>query len=111
MLWNFAFTSADFKVSTDELKRQSDLVNAGVLSIEKRFGDIERLIRTSNTYWNGEAADQFRSAASGFKDDFREILGRLSEHVGDLRRMAGIYEAAESKANEIIEDLPSDVIL
>ncbi|MBE6707692.1 MAG: WXG100 family type VII secretion target [Ruminococcaceae bacterium] len=105
------FTSAEFKVTPDELRAQSVAVSNKVQSIRTRFNEMERTVSSSNTFWNGEAADNFRSVYAGFKDEIAEILSRLSEHITDLEKMAGVYETAENAVNETIESLPSDVII
>ena len=103
--------SGYLKVTPAELKRQSSAVSTAVKNIQSRFTNIEEGVRRSSSYWNGDAADAFRSVYEGYKDEIAEIISRLSEHIVDLERMAGVYEEAESAAEEIIESLPSDVIV
>ena len=106
-----AFTTATFKVTPDELRAQSTVVSDKVQTIRTKFGEMERTVSSSNTYWNGEAADNFRSVYAGYKDEIEEILSRLSEHIVDLEKMAGVYTEAENAVNETIGSLPSDVII
>ncbi|MBQ4066290.1 MAG: WXG100 family type VII secretion target [Clostridia bacterium] len=103
--------SGEIKVTPDELRRQSDTVSAGVNIIRDKFEDAKRLTNTSAAYWNGDAADKFRAVYAGYEDEIQEIIARISEHITDLRSMAGIYEAAEGEAEEAAESLPSDVIV
>lgn len=105
------FTSANFKVTPDELHRQSVAVSAKVNSIRTKFNEMETKVNSSSSYWNGEAADQFRAVYAGYRDEVLEIISRLAEHIVDLEQMAGVYEQAESDANALIESLPSDVIV
>ena len=105
------FTSANFKVTPEELHRQSTAVSSKVNGIRTRFNEMELKINSSASYWNGDAAEAFRDVYAGYKDEILEIVARLSEHIVDLERMAGVYENAEASANELVESLPSDVIV
>lgn len=111
--WDSAFRniSGEIKVTPDELRRQSDAVSASVNIIRDKFEDAKRLTNTTAAFWNGDAADKFREVYAGYEDEIQEIIARLSEHITDLRSMAGIYDTAEDEAGDIIESLPADVIL
>lgn len=107
----FSASSAQLKVTPEELHRQSTSVSSNVNKIKRRFDGMERQVKATNSYWEGDAADGFRTVYLGFKDELDEIVARLSEHIVDLEKMAGVYEKAEAKVIEIIETLPSDVIV
>ncbi len=100
-----------FKVTPDQLERQSESVSNSVAKIEHSFGEIEDIIKATASYWNGDAADLFRSTAEDFKDEVATMLLRMTEHVDDLKKMAGIYEKAEAEVQETIQSLPADVIV
>lgn len=106
-----SFVSADFKVTPEELRRQSTAVSSTVTNVRNKFSNLERTIRNTTSFWKGDASDAFRSVYGDFKDEIEEIINRLSEHITDLERMAGVYDQAEVKANELLESLPSDVII
>ena len=108
---NFSASSAQLKVTPEELHRQSSEVSSNVNKIKRRFDLMERQVKATNSYWDGDAADGFRSVYLEFKDELDDILARLSEHIVDLEKMAGVYEKAESSVIELIETLPSDVIV
>lgn len=108
---NLGIGTAEFKVTPDELRRQSTAVSSTVSSVRNKFSGLERTISSTTSFWKGDASDAFRSVYADFKDEIEEIINRLSEHVVDLEKMAGVYDQAEAKANEIIESLPSDVLI
>lgn len=102
---------AQLKVTPEELHRQSGVVSKNVSSIKEDFREIEFKVRSTASYWKGEAADSFRAMYSSYLDEIAEIIARLIEHIIDLNEMAGVYEEAESDVQEIIEALPTDVII
>jgi len=107
----FRFDDSSFKVTPEELARQAANVESGVSAISARFAGAEQSVKNTLNYWNGEASDLFRTECEGYRDEIEEILARITEHVTDLRTMAGVYEEAEASVQEIIEALPSDVII
>ena len=107
----FDSLTGSFKVTPEQLERQSDSVSRSVSRIERSFDEIENIVKGTAGYWNGEAADLFRDTAADFKEEITTMLLRMTEHIDDLKRMAGIYEEAESKAEETIQSLPTDVIV
>ena len=103
--------SAEFKVTPEELSKQAVNVESGVAAIRSKFASAEQSVKNTVNYWNGDAADVFRAECEEYRDEIEEILVRISEHITDLRIMAGIYKEAETAAEEIIETLPSDLIV
>lgn len=100
-----------FKVKTEVLRQQSTSIDRKVKNIKRRFDDMQRIINASSAYWEGEACNIHMSSYMEFQDEIFEIIARLEEHVTDIEKMAGIYEEAEHKVKDIIEDLPKDVII
>lgn len=86
---------AQLKVTPDELRRQSGVVSKNVSSIKKDFNEIEFKVKSTASYWQGDAADSFRATYSSYLDEIAEIISRLTEHITDLNEMAGVYEEAD----------------
>ncbi len=101
----------EFKVTPDELKSISGQVSADVVTVKGRLDALERIVSSFPSFWSGDAADSFRDTYSGYKDETEEIIARISEHVTDLEKMAGVYSTAEVSAESVVGDLPDEVIL
>lgn len=97
------------------LKVQPDvLINkAGELSTEKTIimalmdqakSDVSSLVGV----WKSEAADEYQNRFKQVYDDIENMLAIVTEYIGDLNEVAGIYSAAEKAAKSAAEGLPTD---
>lgn len=105
------WSSAQIKVMPEQLSQKADKLRQKILRIQREFGAMEERINGTASYWAGEAGDVCREKYREFQPEIEEIIRRLEEHVRDLNAMAGVYREAETAAKDIIEDLPSDVIV
>lgn len=106
-----ADSGVTFKVKTEVLHQKSSSISTKVKSVKNRFEEMERVINSTRTYWEGEAGNINRETYKEFQDEILEIIARLEEHVTDLESMAGVYEKSEQQVKAVIEELPKDVIV
>ena len=52
----------------DELREQSEKVRQNANVMRTIWQEITHLVNTTNTYWNGEAAEHFRNAFNNYTD-------------------------------------------
>lgn len=99
------------KVSTDALKAKAEEISGQIRNIDGGWKQISVLIRGSQSYWQGDAGNQYRKYLKKNDEDVKKLLKRLQEHPIDLQRMAGIYVEAEQEAKQAASVLPDDVIV
>lgn len=98
------------KVSTDVMKAQATKVDGYIRAIEKDFNEIRKIVKASKSYWVGDASDKHREIFNEREENITRVIRRLEEHPQDLRKMAGIYEAAEQENETLASLLPDNVI-
>lgn len=106
-----ALGSVGFRVTTEQLEQKSASVASRVRSMTASFSDVKRRVDAFPAYWQGDASDAYRAAFRLHQAEFEVMVRRISEHVGDLAQIAGIYNAAEREAVESTGALPDDVIV
>lgn len=104
-------SAARIKVTPEQLAEKANELNTKLTRIQGKFDSLERNVNVTKSYWIGEANDSYREKYAEFKPGVQEIIKRLEEHVRDLNAMAGVYQQAEEAANDIIEELPDNVIV
>lgn len=102
----------DFTLKADPEKLQA---SAGNLKnkIDKLRADFDEMITkvaSTANYWQGDAADKYRSDFKEEQPDFIEAFSRLNEHVVDLHNIAAVYTGAEQMAQSYAEALLTNVI-
>lgn len=105
------FGGGELKVTPQQLLEHAEKVSSDVTSINNSFDRLERIVSATGTYWNGDAAEAFRQAYVSFKDEIEEIILRITEHVADLKTMAGVYTQTEQAVQTVATSLPDEVIL
>lgn len=100
-----------FKVTPDILSEKSAEVSGKVNSVKRHFTDINELMDRTKGYWMGEAGDRYREAYYKLHNDLDEILEHLEEYPGMLLAIAQGYLDVEQKVQEVIRELPGDVVL
>lgn len=98
------------RVTPEEMLKKAAEVESYVKRIESRFQELDRIVNRTSGYWNGDAGDKYRKVYGDDKDERTRIINRLSEHVADLRAMAGVYSQTEKDVETIANSLPADVI-
>ena len=99
------------KVEPQALRNQSTEVSNMIKVLKDAFDDIQKQVKSSTLFWNGEAAEEFRNRYLSYSDEISEIISRFTEHVGDLNTIAGTYETTESQAAQAAAVLPDEVII
>ena len=98
-------------VTTEVLKQEADTVEALLTETRNRFANVDGIVNSASSYWEGDGYDAFLAAWRRQQEKIEEIYSRLGENVEDLRQMAGLYESAEALNAEMADALPSDVIV
>lgn len=98
------------KVTPQELKECADDVSSLSEALRDDYDWFQDMVRKTANYWEGAAADKYRSDFAAQKEKTDEMLTHLSKFPEDLLTMAGIYEQAESTNTEDISELSTDFI-
>ena len=98
------------KVTPEELQTTSDAVKTQMGAIERNWRGLCEIVDASGAYWEGDAGDCGRRLLANIREDVQTIIKRLNEHPTDLLKMAGIYKDTESKAADMANTLPDNVI-
>ncbi|MDD6729103.1 MAG: WXG100 family type VII secretion target [Eubacteriales bacterium] len=100
------------KVTPEELQQKSSSTAKKVSQMQKEFDSLNSIISKTGSYWTGDGGNAHRTKFNEQKSDVDEMFRRINEHIVDLEKMAGVYNAAEGAAKSVIaEALPSDVII
>ena len=99
------------KVTPDQLKSKSTVIENQITSFEKSWEQVMQIINNSKGYWIGDASQTHQKAFKVCQEDVQHIIKRLREHPEDLKRMSGIYEKTENLAVGLAQALPTDVIV
>lgn len=98
------------KVTTAELTAQAQTVSSELQTMNSLFDDLGAKLNTTEQYWIGSAGDTHRGDYRNQLKRVTEILARYTEHVNDLRQMAGVYDTAEQQASSLAEELPTSTL-
>lgn len=98
------------KVTPEILAAKSNETAKQVKAMRRHVEQLQSLIDKTRAYWIGEAADKHRQMYNALKEDVEEILNRLGEHPADLVDIAQRYSDAELKIQQMISELPGDVL-
>jgi uncharacterized protein YajQ (UPF0234 family) len=97
------------KVTTAEMKNQSNQVLSDVNAIDRHWKKIGRLIKGTRHYWEGDASNAHIRIYRDAEDEINNVIARLKENPVKLQMMAGVYEEAEAAAEEISNTLPTEL--
>lgn len=100
-----------FKVTPEELQKQAENILNTSKIVRTKFEDLLSRVNGSSGYWEGIAAESFRSQCLEYQKTLEDILASLTEHATDLKDIAMVYTNVEQFNNEITEDLPGDIIM
>lgn len=106
-----AYDGFTLKVDPADLQRAADDVEKKVNSMKNLFNDMITKVNSTANYWDGDAADKYRSEFKAESPEFDEAFARMGEHARDLYNIASVYTDTEQKNMDIIADLSSDVIV
>lgn len=97
------------KVDTGVMKDQANQVMTDVRNIEKHWNSIGKLINNSRNYWEGEASDAHIKIFREVEGDIDKIIQTLKQEHIKLQQMAGIYEDADTKAEQQSQPLQTEI--
>ncbi len=97
------------KVSTAEMRNQSNQVLDDVRQIERHWERISRIINGTRNYWEGDASNAHIRIYKDVEGDVNAIMARLKQNPVKLQQMAGVYEEAEAGAEAVSNNLPTDL--
>ena len=104
-------STVNLRVTPEILTSKSNEAAQKVNSMRRRMDELRATIDKTKGYWIGEAADLHRQLYYSLEEDTKEILDRLAEHPVDLVAIAQKYSDVELKIQEMVQELPSDVII
>lgn len=89
-------SNVTFRADANTLRSKASEVLTACDTVEKEFKKIETIIKNTNNYWVGTAAEEHRKVYNNYKDDIAAIIKRVKEHPKDLNLIAANYDSAES---------------
>ena len=98
------------RVKPDELVTTANDVEDKIKLLEQTFSDVEQIIRTSYTYWEGDGNTSYIGSYKRKEETVATIFRRFRENVTDLRTIVGIYEENERNETENNERLSANLI-
>lgn len=98
-------------VNTDDLKGQASKVSACVSDISKCVDTLARTLSGTKSYWQGEAADQYRSEYEGREQEMQQLMQRLEDYPTKIMQMAGVYDQASQSNEQIAGKLKPNIPL
>lgn len=104
------FQGSTIQVDTSVMVNKADQVSAAISKMEGTFGELQRMVSGTNSYWIGEAGEHHRKMFYEEKEEITEILNRLKEHPSDLKQMAAGYEETEKRLADENQQLRNDYI-
>lgn len=106
-----ADTNFELLVTPEELKTKSSEIATGLNSMKSLLDEVSALAAGSSTYWISEGGDYVRSKIAAVDVTKEKALNRLNEHPTDLNSIAGLYEVTETENDNLVMELPGDVLL
>ena len=102
--------SGTVKVSPEEMERKSDEMHTKIQHMQTSLRNLRDRVNKSTSYWQGDAANKYRSAYKSYENEINTMMKKLNEHSSDLLAMAGIYREAENANAQLANTLPDNVI-
>ena len=102
-------STINLRVNTDVMKDQSNLVRNDVDNIKRHWTSIEKIIKGSRNYWEGEASDAHIKVYRDIEADVNKVISRLADNAVKLQQDAGVYEAAEATIQGETSQLKSNI--
>ena len=102
--------AVELLVTPEQLTIASNDMTNSLNLMQRCIEDLDQIIRSSEGYWRGEAAEYYRNLFLTERPGIDESIARLKEHPRDLIEIAGNYIDTEHLLQSVAEELPSDVI-
>lgn len=98
------------QVTPEVLQETAGKVKNLSQALQEDFAGLQQVVQNSRYYWEGAAADQYRSTFRQKSSDTEQMLSRISRFPDELLQMAGIYRSAETDNTRRAEALPTNFI-
>jgi len=92
------------EVSTGKLKEVAGKVEDLVSQYTKAIGNIYQIGQEIDNMWDGEASDKFINVLGTDQQRFSALTKLLTEYVEVLRKDAAMYEEAEKKVLDLLQN-------
>ena len=99
------------KVTTEVLSSVSTEVTQKINKVQKAFDEVDSVIRSMTSYWEGNGQTQCNQYYQIRQDDYDRILRDFKTHIENLQLIAGGYQEVEIKNTEHSGVLLADVII
>ena len=101
---NFVHT----KVDPNRLSMTAGNISQSIARLNNAFSSIESLIGSGsslNASWKGPASQQFNAQYLVDKAVFKSQMNALTEFNSQLKEAAGIFDGADNRARELVNNL------
>ncbi len=96
------------KMDTALLVNTAETLTPIIKNLENIFEQFQQEIKSTRSAWQGDTSDDIRNTAVQLKASSAEIVSVLNGYVTGLKELAGIYDKAESKAQNTAKSLKFD---
>lgn len=103
-------SSYHIKLDLPEALNASDSITASVNRIQAVSEKLPGLIAMTDSFWNGDAAEDVRAMGSSCMEAVGRAAERLRERAEALRNALMVYEEAERENNSRSADLTGGLI-
>ena len=102
--------TAALLVTPEKLIEPSGEFSTCMNQVQSLTNNMMELIRNTSSFWEGEAANAYKSKFNELSDDIQKIHNMINEHVKDLNEIAAEYQRAEARNQEISSALSGNVL-
>jgi WXG100 family type VII secretion target len=102
--------NVQLKVTPEVLNEKAEAVSKSITTMERCYEEMETILKRTNTYWSGDAADKHRKMYEEQKESINQMMQRLKEHPADLQTMSQTYSTVEREVADVANALAGDVI-
>ncbi len=96
-------------VTPEEMRNTAERLEDVRYEIETLLKMMLEEARNLTSVWEGDASEAYVNKFNLLEDDMIKMYNMVTEHINDLRDMAGIYENAERinemEANALADDV------
>lgn len=99
--------NVEILVTPRELKAKAGALTESISMMEQAYANLTNMILRTSSYWEGTAADRFRSLFTDNQAEIEGMIERLKDHPEHLLKISGIMTEVESGMTEQNMVLPS----
>ncbi|MCD8076176.1 MAG: WXG100 family type VII secretion target [Lachnospiraceae bacterium] len=104
-------SNTTIRVSPDVLKSRASEAESKISQMNTALSGILQVVRSTSSYWTGEAADLCRKKYEEQQEQVETIMERMKIQPKTLLTIANVYQEGEEAATEASSQLPSDALL